>query len=330
MDFNKPRIALYYDVLPSTGFRNDGANLFLHYNFKKLLDGIDVYGNPGRIAEDGGNVVTLSPLNPIHHFGSFDLNGLIDYGEDGLGIPLDWKIPSPNFYWMCDSHIAEASYQYRMKRAKEFDTVFSSHKPTIARLIEDGIPAEKIHYLPWAAEPMCYKPFPVLEKWDWSFIGHLSNEFRINLVDRFCKEFPVGINGYLGWRIGEIRGHNVLEDCAKKFSQSRIILNESIKDDMNMRTFEALACKKLLLTEDIPILREHFVDGKHMVLFNGIDDAVEKAKFYLAHTDERNAIANAGYEEFLAKHTYMHRVKEILKVCINYEPSEAKGELIKC
>lgn len=327
MDFNKPRVALYYDVLPSTGMRNDGANLFMHYNMKKLLDGVDAYNDPGRIQDHTGNVVVLSPINPTHHFGTFDLNGLVDYGEDGLHIPLDWKIPSPNFYWMCDSHISEASYQYRMKRAKEFDTVFVSHKPTIPKLIADGVDAAKIHYLPWAAEPMCYKPFPVLEKWDWCFIGHLSNEFRIDLVDRFCKEFPVGDRGYLGWRQGEWHGYNVLEDCAKKFSQSRIVLNESIKDDLNMRTFEALACRRLLLTEDIPVIHDHFTDGEHLVTFKTIDQAVEKAHMMLLDPELRNYIADSGYKEFLAKHTYMHRVKHILKTCIGYD-AEIKGELL--
>lgn len=327
MDFNKPRVAIYYDVLASTGYRNDGANLFMHYNLKKLLDGVDAYGDPGRIQEDKGNVVALSPIAPRAQYGLFDLNGLIDYGEDGLGIPLDWKIPSPNFYWMCDSHLHDASYQYRMRRAKEFDTVFVSHKPTIPKLIADGVDAAKIHYLPWAAEPMCYKPFPVIEKWDWSFIGHLSNDFRIDLVDRFCKEFPLGSKGYLGWRQGEWRGHNVLEDCAKKFSQSRIVLNESIKDDLNMRTFETLACKRLLLTEDIPVIHDHFIDGEHLVTFNTIDEAVEKAHMLLLDHELRNHIAAAGYKEFLDKHTYMHRVKHILKTCIGYE-AEQKGELI--
>lgn len=327
MDFNKPRVALYYDVLPSTGMRNDGANLFMHYNLKKLLDGVDVYSNPARIQEDGGNVVALSPINQTTQFGKFDLNGLIDYGEDGLGISLDWKIPSPNFYWMCDSHLHDASYQYRMRRAKEFDTVFVSHKPTIPKLIADGVDAAKIHYLPWAAEPMCYKPFPVIEKWDWCFIGHLSNDFRIDLIDRFCKEFPVGKQGYLGWRQGEWRGYNVLEDAAKKFSQSRIIVNESIKDDLNMRTFETLACKRLLLTEDIPAIHDHFVDGEHLVTFKTIDEAIEKAHMLLRDNQLREHIAESGYREFLDKHTYMHRVKHILKICIGYE-AEKQGELI--
>lgn len=317
MDFNKPRVALYYNVLPSTGMRNDGACLFLHYNFKKLLDGVDAMENKSAIQNDTGNIVTLSPIDPTAHYGKFDLNILVDYGEDGLNIPLNWKIPSPNAYWIADSHLG---YDYRLKRAKEFDHVFASHKPSIDRMIKDGIDPQKIHYMPWAAEPAAYHPYPIIEKWDWCFIGHLNNDFRIRLIDRFCREFPVGQKGYLGWRMPEVQGHNILDDVAKKFSQSRIVLNESIGDDLNMRTFEALACKRLLLTEDIPAVRDHFEDGKHLVLFKTIDEAVEKAKYYLAHDDERNAIAEAGYKEFMEKHTYMHRAKELLEVCIGWKP----------
>lgn len=297
------------------------------YNFKKLLEGIDAYMKPSLMADSTGNIVPLSAIDPKHYgdFGKFDLHGLIDWGEDGLGLPLDWEIPHPNFYWIADSHLG---YDYRLKRAKQFDYVFASHKPSIERMIKDGIPADRIRYLPWAAEPMCYKPYPIIEKWDWAFIGYLNNDFRIDLVDRFCKEWPVGDKGYLGWRNPSIPGYNVLEDAAKKLSQSRIVLNEAIHDDLNMRVFEALACKRLLLTEDIPAVRDHFEDGKHLVLFKTIDEAVDKARYYLEHTEDRERIAKDGYEEFLDKHTYMHRAKEILKVCLNWVPAEEKETVL--
>lgn len=329
LDFSKPRVALYYNVLPSTGYRNDGGSLFLLYNLKKLLDGKDIYSTPNEINNTDSNAVSISAINPKFYgdSGKYDLHGLVDWGEDGLGVNLDWELPHPNFYWIADSHLG---YDYRLKRARQFDTIFASHKPSIERLVEDGIPRERIHYLPWAAEPMCYKPFPIAERWDWCFVGYLNNEDRVSLVERFCKEWPVGDKGYLGWRNPVVRGYNVLEDVAKKFSQSRIILNEAVKTDLNMRCFEALACKRMLLTEDIPAVRDHFEDGKHLVLFKTVDEAVEKAQYYLAHPDERNAIAEAGYREFLDKHTYMHRAKELLKVCINWEPDEIKpkGEIV--
>jgi len=93
-----------------------------------------------------------------------------------------------------------------------------------------------------------------------------------------------------------------------------------------MRVFEGLACKKLLLTEDVPAIHDHFEDGRHLVLFKTIDEAVEKARYYLAHDNERNHIAAAGYAEFLDKHTYMHRAKHILKMCLNWVPSEEKEQ----
>jgi spore maturation protein CgeB len=327
MNFSKPRVALYYNVLQSTGMRNDGANLFMSYNFKKLLDDVDGYKDPSKMTDPRGNFLPLSAIDPQNYgdFGKFDLHGLIDWGEDGLHVPLDWELPHPNFYWIADSHVG---YEYRLKRARQFDTVFASHKPSIARMIADGIPRERIHYLPWAAEPMCYKPYPIVEKYDWCFIGHLSNDDRINLVDRFCKEWPLGEKGYLGWRNPNVPGYNVLEDAAKKYSQSRIILNESISDDLNMRTFEGLACNKLLLTEDVPAVRDHFEDGKHLVLFKTIDEAVELAKGLLRDTERRESIAAAGYAEFLDKHTYMHRTKHILKTCLNWVPDEKKELVI--
>lgn len=326
MNFNKPRVALYYDVLPTTGYRNDGANLFMMYNFKKLLDGIDTYVDPSKMTDTKGNIVAMSPCDPKRYGdnGVFDLHGLIDYGEDGLNLPLDWELPHPNFYWIADSHLG---YDYRLKRAKQFDHVFASHKPSIERMIKDGIDPAKISYLPWAAEPMCYKPFPIIERWNWAFVGYLNNDFRIDLVDLFCKEWPPILGqGYFGNRQPEWTGHNILEDAAKKLSQAKIVINEAIHDDLNMRVFETLACKRLLLTEDIPAVRDHFEDGKHLVLFKTVDEAIEKAKYYLAHEAERNAIAEAGYAEFLDKHTYAHRAKYILEKCLNYV--EAKGELI--
>lgn len=327
MDFSRPRVSIWYYVVPQTGFRNDGAPLFMHGNLRRLLNDQDPLVNIRAMSDDSKNVVHLQPNEPITQHGSFDLNILIDHGEDTIGVPLDFELPHPNAYWVFDTHIDEKGYNYRLNRAKQFDHVFVCHEAQIKDFIRDGIDPAKIHYMPCAAEETCYRPYPIMEKWDWAFIGFLHNEFRVDLIDRFIREFGLGDTGYLGWRIPQFQGHCVLDDTAKKFSQSRILLNESVLQDMNMRTFEAMACKQMLLTEDVPPIHGLFEDKKHLVLFKTIDEAVEKAKYYLANPEERKAIAEAGYQEVLAKHTYNHRAREILKTCINWEP---KGELITC
>lgn len=325
MDFSKPRVAIYYDVLPQTGMRNDGAPLAVHYNLRKILNG-DTFKNMSQngMADDCKNVSHLSAWYPLNQHGTFDLNILVDYGEDVLGIPTDWEIPHPNAYWAFDTHIDEKGYRYRLNRAKQFDNVFLCHKAQIEMFIRDGVDPSKIHYLPVAAETDCYRPYSIMPKWDWSFIGHLNSNHRIDLVDRFIKEFGLGDGkGYFGYRIPQVTGHCVLDDAAKKFSMSRIAINDAINGDLNMRVFEAMACKTLLLTQDIPTIHEFFKDGEHLVLYRTIDEAVELAQNLLRNEERRAAIAENGYKEILAKHTYEHRTRDILKTCLNYEP---KGE----
>lgn len=329
MNFSNPRVAIYYDILPQTNFRNDGAPLFVHYNLRKLLNG-DTAEKLQKVGmgDDGGNVVHLSPINPLAQHGQFDLNILVDYGEDNLGIPLDWELPHPNVYWAFDTHIDSKGYKYRLERAKQFDQVFLCHKAQISQFIKDGIDPSKIHYLPVAAEPDCYRPYSVMPRWNWSFIGHFNSVHRIDLIDRFIREFGLGPQkGYLGYRIPHIQGHCVLDDAAKKFSMSRITINASIKGDLNMRVFETMACKTVLLTDDIPALRELFTDGRHLMAYNDIEEAVTRAKFALEDFDYRTHIAEEGYKEVISKHTYRHRTLDILKTCLAWEP---KGELTPC
>ena len=322
MDFAKPRLAIYYDVLPSTGMRNDGAPLFMSYNFRKILN------DKVEISNDSDNVVHLSPINPTGQHGKFDLNVLVDYGEDNLGIPLGWNLPRPNAYWAFDTHIDEKGYKYRLERAKQFDHVFLCHKAQISDFIRDGISPEKISYLPVAAETDCYKPYPIMPKWDWSFIGHLNSEHRVDLVQRFITEFGLGQDkGYLGWRMPGIQGHCVLDDAAKKFSMSKIAINDAIKNDLNMRVFEAMACRTVVLTQEIEPLRELFKDGEHLVTYRSLDEAVELARRLLRDDERRKSIAENGYKEIISKHTYHYRALEILKTCLDYTP---KGVLQPC
>ena len=330
VNFSKPRIAVYYDVLPQTGFRNDGAPFFIHYNLRKILNGdTNESLNKNGMLDETGNVVHLSAINPLAQHGKFDLNILVDYGEDSLGIPLDWEIPHPNAYWSFDTHIDEKGFNYRLNRAKQFDHVFLCHKTQIPYFIKEGIDPAKIHYLPVAAEMDGYHPYPVMPKWNWSFIGHLNSGHRIDLVDRFVREFGLGDGeGYLGWRMPQIQGHCVLDDAAKKFSMSRIVINDAINQDLNMRVFEAMACKTAVLTQDIEPIHDFFVDGKHLVLYKDIDDAVTKARFLLKDDAYRQSIAEAGLKEIVEKHTYRHRTLEILKTCLQWEP-ENQLDLVK-
>lgn len=158
-------------------------------------------------------------------------------------------------------------------------------------------------WLPHAAEPLAYPKKAIINKYDVCFVGNVGSWNRVDFLDRMFKEFP---NFFYGKRL--------FEEAAEIFCSSKVVLNISIKDDVNMRVFEALSTGSFLLTNELPGLSVLFKDGVHLATYRTLDEAVEKARYYLAHDDERQKIADAGHAEFMAKHTYTHRLKKVMEI----------------
>jgi spore maturation protein CgeB len=85
------------------------------------------------------------------------------------------------------------------------------------------------------------------------------------------------------------------------------IYSEQIKG----RNFEIPGCGGFLLTGGADNLEEYYQDGREVVIFHDDDELIDKIRYYLAHDEERSAIAQAGYERTLREHTYVHRFREI-------------------
>lgn len=288
-----------YLILYHTNFgRNDGAPL---YYFNCLKNQLNL------------NVKHLSPQGSIAEFGDFDYSWWVDWGEDGLPWE-EWEIPKncgKTIYVASDTHLGK---EYRFKKAEKFDYVFFNQKDAVE---EYNLTHEnKAIWLPHAAEPQAYPKIEIIKKYDVGFVGHVQETpnyngiTRIDALDRLFKEFP---NFYYGSRHPGFPEKNLFEDAAKKFSMSKVVFNISIKDDVNMRIWETLSTGSFLLTNWIPTLGELLEDGKHLVTYKTLDEMVEKAKYYIEHDEEREKIAKAGYEEFINKHTYKHRIEQILK-----------------
>jgi glycosyltransferase involved in cell wall biosynthesis len=81
-----------------------------------------------------------------------------------------------------------------------------------------------------------------------------------------------------------------------------------------MRVFEAVACGSLPVTNDLAEngQGELFGDGVHLVTYRDGGEMLEKIGYYLAHEEEREAIAAAGRAEAVARHTYRHRMERLL------------------
>jgi len=79
------------------------------------------------------------------------------------------------------------------------------------------------------------------------------------------------------------------------------------------RNFEVPGCGGFLLTGEADTLPEYFVEGEELVCFRGMDDLINKVRYYLKHEDERAAVAKAGYQRTMREHTYVHRFRHIFE-----------------
>lgn len=242
----------------------------------------------------------IYPTGDLSMFGTYDLNVWVDWGEDGLTgvlpyIPID--CPKPMAYWASDTHLG---YPYRLEMARKADYVFCAQKRAVEDMKRDGI-ANPI-WLPHAFEPLAYpKTDNFTKHFDVCFIGHINSMNREVALDRLFSEFP-----------NFDYGQALFEDAASRFGNSKIVFNVSMLDDLNMRCFEAMGSGSFLLTNWIPTIEDHFQDGKHLALYRTEEEMVEKAKYYLAHDEEREKIAQAGYEEVMSKHTIQHRMDRVI------------------
>lgn len=112
-------------------------------------------------------------------------------------------------------------------------------------------------------------------------------------------------------------GVNTALEMPFVFKYSKINLNttlRSIQTGLPQRIWDVLGCGGFLLTNYQAELSEFFEVGKHLVAYENEAEAVEKAKYYLEHEDERLAIANAGYEYVKSSNTVLHRVVSMIGI----------------
>lgn len=211
------------------------------------------------------------------------------------------KLSIPKAAYLIDTHIHK---DLHLQIAKNFDVTFLAQRAYIDEFKGNGI--KNVFWLPLACDPQIHGKAEREKEHDVGFVGSLTDDRRVSLLMRLAEKMDVGYK------------RAFLREMADFFSGSRIIFNNAIRNDLNMRVFEALCSGSLLLTDPADGLDEFFTDREHLVVYND-ENIIELAEHYLRNPEEREAIADAGRREALASHTYEHRVEDILRVVESVE-----------
>jgi hypothetical protein len=212
-----------------------------------------------------------------------------------------------------------------------YDLLLSSFPPTLEWARSLGVPAELFrlgfeHRVLEMIEP-AKRSIPV------SFVGSFLGVHapRTSLLEAIARRFPLEVwgtppqRGFAGsplekcWK-GEAWG----SDMYRVLGQSKIVINHH--GDVppyanNMRLYEATGMGALLITDWKENLGEIFDVGKEVVAYRSAEECLEMVGHYLAHDDERAAIAAAGEARTLRDHTYAKRMEELVEILNRYRPN---------
>lgn len=206
----------------------------------------------------------------------------------------------PTIFYSVDTHHHAGLHRFL---ANVFDHTMVAQKDYIPFFQEHGLTPE---WFPlWASR---FVEASEEKKQGAVFIGTMNAELNPQRV-AFFEELKKRVE--IDCRMGEYW---------KIFPFSEIVVNQTVKLDLNFRVFESMMCGSLLLTERSNNgLFDLFDDGKHLITYekNNVDEAAQKIKYYLENKEIARQIAKTGRDEIVLNHTPMARAKRMSEIILS-------------
>jgi spore maturation protein CgeB/2-polyprenyl-3-methyl-5-hydroxy-6-metoxy-1,4-benzoquinol methylase len=223
--------------------------------------------------------------------------------ESGIYYPMEGveSLPCPTACYLVDTHL---NLEKHLDIARAFDCVFVAQKEFISTFEQAGI--QHVTWLPLACDPEVHRKYEEDKRFEVAFVGSITplNRERNALLMRLAEKFPLHVDRCF------------LEEMALTYSRAKIVFNRSIKNDLNMRVFEAMATGSLLVTDEAQGsgLTDFFQDQRHLVIYRSEAELFERVDYYLENHEERERIAAEGRREVLRRHSYEVRAAQMMDV----------------
>jgi spore maturation protein CgeB len=205
------------------------------------------------------------------------------------------------------------------------DYCLTNDKEGVGKYEKLGIHAK---HMVLGGNPNIFKTVDVNLIYDVTFVGRNFGQKEIWINNMAANGIVVQTFGR-GWTSGYV----ATEEMIKLFNASKINLNfaesygRNTRPQIKNRIFEVCMAGGFLLSEYVPGIEEYFEIDKEIACFKNIDEANDKIQYYLAHEDERKAIARAGWER--AQSDYTQTAKLIKAFEEIHEASNCRKHEIK-
>jgi spore maturation protein CgeB len=221
-----------------------------------------------------------------------------------------------------------SEFHHVIETAPLYDHIFCAGTEAMDVLAEAGI--RDSLWLPFACDPDVHRPVDLTDEdrrnygRDLIFVGAFYPN-RWEILRTLVGIYDIGIWGP-GWQqVVDHRNRHCIHagplrhsEWVKMYNAAKIIIIIHYQDgatpcfQASPKVFEALACRSFVMVDSQKDVFKLFSSGKELVRFSDVQDLKARIDHFLNRDEERRMIAAAGYEEVLHKHTYRHRLQEIL------------------
>lgn len=238
--------------------------------------------------------------------------------------------------WTTDAPRDLRNFLPVMEAAPHYDFVFTAGMEAYEILKSIGI--ERLFWLPFACDPDFHHPVKLTPEeiheysYDVVSIASIHQDLYSNRLATLTSlvDYKLGVWGPGGEDVAAdsplkpyIKGSNAsYELWTKVYSASKIILSQHYRPTRGFipcyqaspRVFEIMACGGFQIADNQPDVLRLFTDKEQLVIFNDNTQLKKIVRYYLTHADERLEIAKRGYEAVIKRHTYKHRINEMVDI----------------
>lgn len=212
------------------------------------------------------------------------------------------ELELPTAWYVYDTHL---HLDELSTTAYLFDLVFSCDEPARQDLLSKGL--DRVEVLSYAADvDTYYQPWSARTRkhqvgFSGSLGGHPALSERRKLIERLSKKFDLKVEDrtLTGKAVSDF-----YQDC-------RVVLNQAVGHEYNMRVPETLLSGRPLLTPEVRGLDTYIQNGVQAETYTleNVEDKIEKLLRDETYAED---MAKRGQQEFLQKHTYDHRAETLV------------------
>ncbi len=229
---------------------------------------------------------------------SYDLYLRIDHGDD-YTIFLPQRL-RPSVFYAIDTHLSH-SWPKIKRLAGSVDFVFCAQSAAARELHSE--------WLPVACDPSTHPNASQATQWDVAFVGTEGGLPRKFILQAIREKYP---NSFIGQA-----SHTRLMDI---YGCSKIGFNYAIRCELNMRFFEILGSGALLVTNALRDPNDSaslgLQAGEHFIAYENPRQIFPLMDHWLQseRQEQRVRIAQAGMRLVRQRHSYTHRLRQLLDV----------------